>query len=395
MHQIITSIDVGIRNLAYCVMEYDPENISGNQFKIHDWNVIDLLNNKQKNNKCQMKFQSGDKKGQICHNLAYYSINGMNVCKIHSKSYNHSQLTRFYTVSNISLYELARLAVLELDKIDFNHSQEIIIESQPSKNQKMKNFSMVLLNYFIIKYIAEKTESEQKLQDVKFISSRNKLTVYDGPYIECHLKGQHARNKFYGKIYCQYLIRNDFEKKNFFNSFKKRDDLADSFLQGAWYLMNKYQPNNHNTNKNQDVWNEKECINESYVIEEQQCDNPDHDDFDDPNPDEHDNEKNPEKKEKIKLKLKKKLVGKEFLQSIKNNESNIRIKVDYNLNKYKQLRRGSKPIKDAKKYTLSNIKYIIDHHLFDESNSILQSSMKYYFGNSKVEQLFGQFGGTP
>lgn len=368
MGKIITSFDIGIRNLAYCVLEYCPQNIAGNQFKIHDWNVIDLLKNDQKNRKCQITYQSGQKKGHVCEKLAHYTVMENEpslVCKTHAKTYNDTQLKRFYTVANTSMFELVRLAVNELDKIDFSHSQEVIIESQPSKNPKMKNFSMALLNYFIIRYVAEKDENKQTIKDIKFISSRNKLTVYDGPYVECKLKDQHARNKFYGKVYCKYLIRYNQEKLDFIENFKKKDDLADSFLQGAWYLINgfryKDQPTNEVNEDNVDTHADT-CISA--------------------NSDPDVNVSHDVKKNKIHLKLKKKLVGKELLENIRNNESTHRIKMDYNINKYKKLRRGSKPLTNTNKYTLSNIKYIMDHHLYDESNHTLQSSLKYYFGES-------------
>jgi hypothetical protein len=371
---MITSFDIGIRHLAYCTMEYHPKNISGNQFVIHDWNVMDLLKSDQKKKNCQFKFQSGEKKGKLCDNLAYYETNSINLCKMHSKSFDKSQLKRYYTVANTSMYELARLAIHELDQIDFSHSVEIIIESQPSKNPKMKNFSMMLLNYFIIRYIAEKSENEQTLKEVKFISSKNKLTVYDGPYVECKLKNQHARNKFYGKVYCQYLIRSNSDNLKFLETFKKKDDLADSFLQGAWYLMNDYRPTK---NSKQPKKLETPFINESDLSE-----NEIQEQVQEHKQEQEQNNITPKKEKKIILKLKPKLVGKELLETIKHNESNLKIQIDTNINKYRQLRRGSKPQNDTKKYTLSNIKYLIDHQLYHPSNLLLQSSLKYYFGDS-------------
>ena len=41
---------------------------------------------------------------------------------------------------------------------------------------------------------------------------------------------------------CLDIITNDFlfqEKTDFFISHKKKDDLADSFLQGLWFIQNK------------------------------------------------------------------------------------------------------------------------------------------------------------
>ena len=40
---IITSFDVGIKNLAYCILDYTPREI--NQYPIYDWNIIDIIDN--------------------------------------------------------------------------------------------------------------------------------------------------------------------------------------------------------------------------------------------------------------------------------------------------------------------------------------------------------------
>lgn len=244
---MITSFDIGIRNLAYCTLEYCPQNVIGNQFVIHDWRVLDLLKVSDevkfhdKVKTCHMSYVSGSKKDQPCNRTSHYLVDGHGVCKMHSGSFPKEKLQRYYTTTNTSFFELAKRAVTELDSCDFGCSQKIIFESQPSKNPKMKNFSMMLFNYFIIRYIAEKPETSQQLQDIQFVSSRNKLSVYDGPAIECKLKGQHARNKFYGIEYCKYLLRNNPSWLEYLSHFKKIDDLCDSFLQGAWYLLNNYR----------------------------------------------------------------------------------------------------------------------------------------------------------
>lgn len=350
MGKIITSFDIGIINLAYCTLEYCPQSPDGNQFIIHNWNVIDLLKNTQKNKKCQFILQSGQKKGQICGHPAHYSVVDQSsyiLCKIHSRPYDITQLQRFYTISNTSVFELVKLIVAELDSINFNQSEEIIIESQPSKNPRMKNLSMMLLNYFMIRYVSDKPVNDQHLKDIKFINSRNKLSVYNGPYIECHLKNQHARNKYYGQRYCQYIIRHNQERLKFFNLFKKKDDLADSFLQGVWYLLNGY------TDKPAQAQTPTQAQTQTT-----------------------------QHKIKLKLKLKPSFVGKQLLEQIRHNDTTKMIKIDYNINKYKNLRRGTKPKIGIIKYTLSNIKYVMERKLYDPTNSFFLSSLKYYFGDS-------------
>ena len=398
--RIITSFDIGIRNLAYCVMEYLPQNIPGNQFKIHDWNVIDLLEaSEQQNKKCQVKYKSGSKNGQTCDNSAHYYTGDehkLSVCKVHSKSYDPAKLNRMHTVANITLFELARLAVKELDKIDFSKSEEVIFESQPKINPKMKNFSMMLFNYFVIRYIAEKPEHLQTVKDIRFINSKNKLTVYDGPYIECKLKNQHSRNKFYGKEYCKYILRYNNERLAYFESFKKKDDLADSFLQGAWYLMSTYKSDNKIGQLPLSIIFKKDIEENSKLFKikvnlKSKTSLPMITTSENPMAIIAQSETpviRPKLTLKQVIKLKPVLTGKQYLSSIKHSVTTQKIKQDYNMNKYKQFKKGYKPKSSIKRYALSNIKYIIEKNNLTTSEKIrnfalndpiLIPSIKFYF----------------
>uniref|UniRef100_A0A6C0BLZ8 Mitochondrial resolvase Ydc2 catalytic domain-containing protein n=1 Tax=viral metagenome TaxID=1070528 RepID=A0A6C0BLZ8_9ZZZZ len=394
MGKIIASLDIGIRNLAYCVMEYNPQGIAGNQFVIHDWNVLDLLSASEpyQKRKCETVYKSGKHCGQVCGQDVHDwdPTTQITLCHFHAKTVTDHQLTRVYMVKNISLYELARLAIQRLDQIDFGQCQEIIIESQPSKNPKMKNFSMILLNYLIIRYIVEKKEGAQILQEVKFINSRNKLTVYDGPYVECHLKEQHARNKYYGNVYCRYLIRNNPERVAFLTHFKKTDDLSDSFLQGAWYLLNSYrgsssaigyQPFPHHDNA---FISDSETVSEpGTVLDPESSLIPSTSLVSTEEP----TSGGPPPTHKIKIKLKQVPIGRDFLQMTKHSSTTRQTMVDYYKNQYRQLKKGYRPLPNASHYSLSNLKYILEHHQYDPQNHILLNSLHRFFGETNVEKL--------
>lgn len=356
---IVTSFDIGIRHLAYCSLGYNPDQPSGNQFHIYDWNVLDLLGDGKK---CHKKCEVNKQTGQICDKPAYYYINtpAISICRIHSKQYPKNELHRFYTVKNLEYYELACLTVKQLDQIDFTKTQEVILESQPTKNPLMKNFSMMLFNYFIIRYMVEKDENSRQLRIVKFVSSKGKLTVYDGPYIECHLHKQYDRNKFYGKQYCRYIIRNNPEKLQFFEQHKKRDDLADSFLQGAWYLMNGWSSSTPSKHKLQ----LKTSNFGSMSLNNSQL--------------------------KHKLQLKRNNFGgtgvspHQLLSNIRHSTITRQIKIDYWINQYKRLKTDRKPKPNIKRYTLSNLKYLLKTHTIEalqHSDPVFDCSIKYYFGN--------------
>jgi len=375
---IVVSFDIGIKNLAYCVMEYTPENVSGNQFKIYDWNVIDLLTagNGNGNETKVVKTSKKCEHNQCTHNAHYTYTKPdettMSLCRMHCKSYDQSRIDRLYQVSNVSMSELARLTIRKLDTIDFSLADEVIFESQPKINPKMKNLSMMLFNYFVIRYMVEK----QKMRDVKFISSKNKLKVYDGPYIECELKNQYTRNKFYGKEYCQYLIRNDPERLRFFKTFRKKDDLADCFLQGAWYVMSSYKPPARKT---------REILPKIKITADQLKTNlPKPDLIADPP------ETEPATKRRItvsdlKTAPKHLIDGRQILRQIRQNETTRQIHIATNINKY----RSMKPYKQRARarITMSGIKYLInqrpkptDMSQMDQLDSQLKQAIIHYFG---------------
>ena len=72
---------------------------------------------------------------------------------------------------------------------------------------------------------------------IEFVSASNKL--YD-----CNLKEKttYSERKKIGIEKCYQIINTDFrfeEHTDFFNQHKKKDDLADSFLQGLWFINKK------------------------------------------------------------------------------------------------------------------------------------------------------------
>ena len=289
----IASFDIGIKNLAFCILSYDPNRSDGSRFPIQDWQNLNLIPNNE-TKYCQQIIQSGNRIGQPCGHQAYnITTNQIPLCKRHtntllknidddtskslcdasapdgfskslcdtsapdgfSKSLcdspeinstseeentsEHNQnveIIRYRQVANMTTQEINEILVKTLDQFPtLLKCQTIVLEHQPSKNPKMKNLSNMLYSYFVIRGIVDRPEGH--LKKILFISPRNKLSIYDGPDITCHLKGSYARNKFYGKKYCEYLIRNDSRWLNYFESHRKKDDLADCFLQGAWYLM--------------------------------------------------------------------------------------------------------------------------------------------------------------
>lgn len=370
-NQCVTSIDVGIKNISYCTLSYNPYSPSGNQYPILQWNVIDLIGAKQlkvKNPICNSVMGNGAQCKHFAHwtrknnpeNLSKMPTD-VNICKMHGghllKSDPNIILERLFTPSNIELSELTYCMVKKFDQYDFSQSTQIVIELQPKiATQKMKDFSKFIMAYFIIRYMVEKRNNSQ-VQNVQFISASNKLTVYDGPYVECHLKNQYDRNKFYGKVYCRYLIRNDIKWSSFLQSFAKQDDLCDCFLQGVWYILsNDIKPSQ---SLNQPKKFKLKLKNENEINSQQPEDN---------NPD-----------TKFKIKLKHVISGQEKLIQIKNNKTTRSVVIDSNFGKYKKLRKGYKPKPSVQNLTLSNIKYIFEKDKVNINTQRFINSVNFYF----------------
>jgi len=199
---MILSFDIGIKNLSYCVMYKDEtyDSINKNNIKIVDWGIIQLIED-----------------GVKCK--------GVPLDKITTTLYNK--------LHNIF--------------IDYDISK-VLLENQPVlKNPLMKSIQMIIYGYFGY----EKNIMGRELEDIKLINASNKLKL--GKNLKdinnsediLKIKSKYTKNKKLAIIYTNHflkerLIVEDYEKYNdIFNNHKKKDDLADAFLQGLYYIENK------------------------------------------------------------------------------------------------------------------------------------------------------------
>jgi len=203
----IISWDVGLYNLSYCIlqktliydneMEKDETYIPKYTVKILKWAVFPISNkesNEIKSNK-------------------------------------------------IGVYEKIPLV---LDAIsDILNVSDVLIENQPSmKNPTTKSIQIILFTYFVLhKQKSQKLFGiESPIKNIEFISASNKLKIYDGPLLECKLKSEYSQRKYFAKEHTKYFLEkyNDNEFLDFFIKSKKQDDLADSYLQGLYYIKDEY-----------------------------------------------------------------------------------------------------------------------------------------------------------
>ena len=117
--------------------------------------------------------------------------------------------------------------IFQEDEIDI-----VIIENQISPiANRMKTIQGMIAQYFIMK----KTS-----QQIEFVSAVNKLkTDSEDKDKEPKEKTKYSDRKKMGIQKCLELLNNDGSYVSWMDYFKthaKKDDLADSFLQGLWYM---------------------------------------------------------------------------------------------------------------------------------------------------------------
>lgn len=293
----ILSWDVGIKNLAYCLLEQNE-----NKITILDWKNINLIENSTDNLKCCGHLKNGqsckskplysatnlknktcgyckkhsvdfddakilekidglfqqsnncicnfiNKKDEECGKKAKFEYNGNYLCAAHKKSENaklikkHSlvkikkNIAKGYSTEEIQLSIVNKLD--ELMNIFIEHDvTEVVIENQPSyKNPRMKSISNTLFDYFLIR---GKVDKKLNIKKVCLQAPNNKLKINNDNTLE--VLSRTKENKKYkmtknlGIDYTKIAIKDQPDMLEFLDSKKKKDDLCDSYLQGRYYL---------------------------------------------------------------------------------------------------------------------------------------------------------------
>ena len=285
----VLSWDVGIIHLAYCLMEKIDES-----WKIYYWGEINLakdiqdmslcqkctkkgkyyvIDNHQKKNYCGIhikkinikllvweEYFSECEPGECCYSdkcksKAKYNSSDNNIyCKTHSKALlkKKNNLLKIQQVKNKSAMKipidiLRYNLVKELENRKFLLDTDcVLIENQPTlKNPKMKAISSTIYDYFLIRGIFDKVVTQSNIKLVKYMSPSNKLKLDNNNQIIKVTKEKHATNKY--KLtkqlaieYTRIILKDQLEWMKFYESNKKKDDLADCFLQGLYYINKNY-----------------------------------------------------------------------------------------------------------------------------------------------------------
>lgn len=229
----IVSWDVGIKNLAFCILEK-----TGDNYSIKKWDIINLINSNelvckelQKNksvcNKkatyvgtnldgtthyyCKTHMENYvplpegwqdtymkdlkevktcdyllPKKNCNCGKKALFSNSNLNYCKAH-KEMIITQREKDFTLKPIKKIKcgtsdpkfISTQMYSKLDAIpELLQVNEVLVENQPSlKNPIMKSISCFLFSYFVMRGITDKAQTNSTIEHVRFYSPSNKLKV--------------------------------------------------------------------------------------------------------------------------------------------------------------------------------------------------------------------------
>ena len=268
----ILSIDVGIKNLAFCLFE----KVELEDFTITKWDTVNI--SEQETHNCI----AVDKNGVICNKPSKFT-KGENQCfclkhakktnykvptpDLKSSFINKQKIQKLYEIADkynivydkktkkadiiarindyslknylqevqtkkatdVDLYNIGKNIKTHFDKL---FSQEGCIDYAIIENQigplaiRMKTIQGMLVQYFVMCPV--------EVKHVEFISASNKLK-------DCDIKdkSKYSDRKKLGIAKCLETISsnsNFSSNLDYFNAHKKKDDLADSFLQGLWFL---------------------------------------------------------------------------------------------------------------------------------------------------------------
>jgi hypothetical protein len=258
----LLSIDVGIKNLAYCLLETEPS-----QVKIVAWDVINLCGKDPLCTECK-------KPSKFFHSNQYY-------CNAHAKK---SGL--LLPTATISLKKIKKMKLSDLQQVIVEYNipltpsaskkedilkcvvaymeQKMLTSTASAKagdmdlvsigiamrkafDEELKNHLSSITHIVIENQISPIANRMKTLQGmiaqyfimhdkihIAFVSAANKLKGHQD--IETDLTTYASRKKEGINITLKLLNERYIEWLQHFTQHKKKDDLADAFLQGNWYL---------------------------------------------------------------------------------------------------------------------------------------------------------------
>jgi hypothetical protein len=241
----ILSWDIGIKNLSYCFLEKVDDGII-----IKDWNIINLEDEipiiicfaKCKNgNNCSSKaiFLSKDKK------IGY--------CRTHHKKLENLQDYKEKKKTKKKKEDLINIGFKLINELNnrFNNKMEfdnVLLENQPSlKNPTMKSIQIIIFSYFLINGYTVEPKYVKHIQMISATQKNKFCNEYckkNDTIVKPKTKSSYNNAKKLAILVTHNILEtnscNNLNGNNyidFFKENKKKDDLADSYLQGLQYLL--------------------------------------------------------------------------------------------------------------------------------------------------------------
>ena len=278
----VLSIDVGIKNLALCIIYLeDKKYIDTYKFNIEKLEIVNLIDDQKILCEFELSDKNKNKSKILCNKPAKYIKNNCCFCKNHATKNNDFILptSQFNKIKRLKLDELIKLAddynidyekknkVYLLDSIEkfinnkvFNNIGEVkckeisLIDISKKIKSKLDLFLNDIqdINYVLIENqispIANRMNCIQgmltqyfinnNIVNIQYISAINKLKEFIGDE-KLNYNERKKKSISITKNILNEVDMNLHDKENIVNNFmksKKQDDLADCFLQAIWFL---------------------------------------------------------------------------------------------------------------------------------------------------------------
>lgn len=263
----ILSIDVGIKNLAYCLLEITDKNATFIQ-----WDVIDLCDD------IKYTCMGKNKKNICCNKSAKFEKDNKYYCKIHAKKCEYKIPVNEQNITSVKKYNFNKLKCLAekyevtysgkkksdcLNGIllDLSNNYFNFISKKKTKDKNLVEYGCIMKNKFnkvlnkeVIDIVLVENQIgplalrmktlqgmimqhfiEKDINAIYEISASNKLKEFLSIKKTSYNERKKASIEFTEKI---LLEQKNIDWLDMFKKHKKKDDLADCYLQARWYLKN-------------------------------------------------------------------------------------------------------------------------------------------------------------